>query len=411
MAKLLHRKDIKTKLEKQWQQGKFHVDWLQNANQEVAVRLAKPTGKQWLHHYDDVKYWLDDIQHYERLSGVVIAKQDIQYQAVGMQRLPVTIHFTHMEALARYLGRWQEWQLFLRNANLTQEQLPQLIPWLLTHITTIIQYAQSWPKLIKVCQYFIQNPNPDCYMRQLDIQGIDTKFIEQHKGVLRNLLNTLLPNEAIQHPTETLNEHGFEKRFGLRYEEPQIRFRLLDPLMYDDFSGLSDLTIPLSQFKALDILIDTVYITENKLNGLTFPSVNNAMVIFGLGYGIQALKDIRWLNRCQIYYWGDIDSHGLAMLSQWRSYYPNSRSLLMDQDTLLSCQEFWGEEPGHKQCPAAELAHLTAPELQLFHDLKSHKWQPDLRLEQERIPYDRVLTAVRSTIGFKPGVLLNSPRN
>ncbi len=47
------------------------------------------------------------------------------------------------------------------------------------------------------------------YIRELPVE-VHTKFIEENKGVLKNLLDYLLP-EGMVHTGET----DFEKRFGL----------------------------------------------------------------------------------------------------------------------------------------------------------------------------------------------------
>lgn len=117
-----------------------------------------------------------------------------------------------------------------------------------------------------------------------------------------------------------------------------------------------------------------------QINGLAFPQKNNSMVIFGKGYGIHTLKQIPWLAKCKIYYWGDIDTDGFAMLSQIRSYYPRTQSLLMDEATLLACKAFWGEEAKAKKQTPEVLTDLTPEEAQVYRRLKEDHWQPRLRL-------------------------------
>ncbi|MGI6299138.1 MAG: Wadjet anti-phage system protein JetD domain-containing protein [Saccharofermentanales bacterium] len=41
-------------------------------------------------------------------------------------------------------------------------------------------------------------------------------------------------------------------------------------------------------------------------------------MIFGAGYGFDHLASASWLNQKDIYYWGDIDTHGFAILNQLR---------------------------------------------------------------------------------------------
>jgi hypothetical protein len=68
-----------------------------------------------------------------------------------------------------------------------------------------------------------------------------------------------------------------------------------------------------------------VFITENETNFLAFPEVADAIVVFGAGYGWEALARASWLHRCQLHYWGDIDTHGFAILDQLRGYFPARR--------------------------------------------------------------------------------------
>src|SRR5262249_1385055 len=56
--------------------------------------------------------------------------------------------------------------------------------------------------------YFVEHPRPQCYIRELPVR-VHTKFVEQHAGILRELLEFLLPPEAIQPDAKT-----FTQRFG-----------------------------------------------------------------------------------------------------------------------------------------------------------------------------------------------------
>ncbi len=45
-------------------------------------------------------------------------------------------------------------------------------------------------------------------------------------------------------------------------------------------------------------------------------------------------RQVSWLDSCALWYWGDIDIEGLTILSRLRSLFPQTRSLLMDGETL-----------------------------------------------------------------------------
>jgi hypothetical protein len=227
------------------------------------------------------------------------------------------------------------------------------------------------------------------YTRQLDIAEVDTKFIEGRKGLLAELLDRVLPDTAID-PQEK-GARNFERRYGLRSEAPLIRFRILDPAL--SIQGLSDLTIPPEQFARLNLPVQRVFITENMVNGLAFPDVTGGLVIFGLGYGLERLAEIGWLRTADLQYWGDIDTHGFSILNQLRAKLPQTRSFLMDRETLMTHRALWGQEESNKRF-GGKLERLTEPEQALFEDLKHDRLGDRVRLEQERIGYDRVRRTV-----------------
>jgi hypothetical protein len=138
---------------------------------------------------------------------------------------------------------------------------------------------------------------------------------------------------------------------------------------------------------------NTVFITENEINGLAFPAFPNALVIFGLGYRVEALRRLPWLADKRLYYWGDIDTHGFAILNRFRRAFPHARSLLMDQATLEAHRPVWGQEAADKRF-TGPLDHLTEDEAALFQALRDDHLAPALRLEQEHIAQRWLLEAL-----------------
>ena len=246
----------------------------------------------------------------------------------------------------------------------------------------IMEYRDIWDKLLNICHYFVAYPKPNLYLRELDIEGVDSKFIEQHKRILDILLEVVLELQFYDSSIRKISHYGFEKKYGLKYDLPLIRFRILDSSLY--IQGLDDLSLPLKLFECLDLKCHDVYITENKINGLTFPKRKSAIVIFGLGYGIESLKEIEWLKDKQLYYWGDIDTHGFAMLSQIRGYFPSTESILMNYETLMRFKHLVVIE---NKPFKGELNNLTNDEYRVFDGLKNNDYGEALRIEQERIPY------------------------
>jgi hypothetical protein len=358
----------------------------------LEIRFRTPGSKEMLDEFTLVRDWIQILERSSRNAqqhGYEIVWKTVSHRTLGSQRIPQRIFFAGPEDWLGYIDKEKEARLFGNLIRYTRTTLPELLPYLAEKPHKALANAESWEQLITVCRWFRKNPKPQRYIRQLDIVGIDTKFIETQKAVLIDLLPLVLKSDDYQTEITTLAGHGFERKFGLAFDPPLIRLRLLDPALVRH--GLSDLTIPLSQLAEHDFGARRIFITENKINGLSFPEVTRSLVIFGLGYGVEMLQVVSWLKDKEIVYWGDIDTHGFAILSQLRGYFPQIVSILMDRKTLLDHQEMWVTEPAEKIF-TGELPHLTAEEDILFRELKQNTLGPHVRLEQERIRFS-ALTA------------------
>ena len=108
------------------------------------------------------------------------------------------------------------------------------------------------------------------------------------------------------------------------------------------------------------------------------------MAIFGAGYGWDSLAKAAWLTDCRVFYWGDIDTHGFAILNQLRGRFPHAESLLMDRETLMAHESLWGREDSQA---LGDLPLLTTAERELFDALRDNRIRANLRLEQEMIGF------------------------
>ena len=318
--------------------------------------------------------------------GYRIEWQDVNTRLYGRQRLPQRVWFDDESSFLKALGKQTEVDEFRRLIRHTQEACPELIAWLPGNVTRLLDHASIWPQLILVCQYFLAHPRPGRYARELPIP-VDTKFVERNQAVLRDLLDFLLPPEA-RHDTP-----HFEKRFGLRFEEPRVHFRVLDPRLQQRMSlPFDDLTVPISQFGSVSPTGLTVLIVENKKTFLSLPSLDNTLAIFGGGGAAELLTAIQWLSACRLLYWGDLDVHGFHILSRLRDAFPNLVSIMMDLQTLLRFEIHHG--PG-KPATYEEVSHLTQSERQAYAVVKLK----GLLLEQERIPHEYCMKQLQEVTG------------
>lgn len=311
--------------------------------------------------------------------GYSLEFQKVKTKHLGTQDLPTSIYFATENDYLKFLGKENEVELFNESLIKIISAFPQLKEWTIKNPSKIIQNQTEWENILNVCRYFKQNPKPNLYIRELPIK-VHTKFIEWNQNVIKDLLDILIS----EHCKKT--EKQFEKRFNLKYAEPQIRFKVLDKeISQRYFSGLEDIAIPVSQFKALDLPIERVIVFENKTSfytALTLPKMNNTIALFGSGFSVSNLKNVSWFANKDLLYWGDIDVQGFEILSQFRGYFPQTKSVLMEQQTF---EKFFENDEGKPTNVSIKL-NLTVEEQQLYDILRANNW----RLEQEKIPFTYV---------------------
>ncbi|MEN8132804.1 MAG: Wadjet anti-phage system protein JetD domain-containing protein [Pseudomonadota bacterium] len=383
--------EIKARALRLWNSGRVLRAWL--GGDEVfplTLPAGRPTAAQLLRNFSKVQGWKADLEAGCKCRldyGYRIEYAEINHRKLGRQRLPKRVIFDAVDDLVAYIRKRAELTRFARLAKNIRYDQPALTHWIERYPMKVLEHEEDWSRLLAVIAFFKINPVPNRYLRELDIKGVDTKFIERRKGLIAELLDTVLPADAIDPGITGLASHGFERRYGLKYDQATIRFRWLDTGIVQYYGELDDLSVPISRFSNLDPPCRRVFITENKINGLSFPQMPESMIIFGLGYGISSLKNVEWLHSKAIYYWGDIDTHGFSILSQLRGYFLHARSFLMDRSTLERFQKAWVQEQETKRF-IGEPEHLSDTERQLYRLLHDNRLGKRVRLEQERIAFE-----------------------
>ncbi len=354
----------------------------------VTFSAGVVSSKHMLENYSSVQ---DDINALKAESrevsgaGYEILYRKIHHKKLGNQLAPAKISISTKEDFLFLIKKKKLFAIFQKGFLQLMEALPDLMPLIEKNPMLILKYHEVLYDLIGVCKFFRDHTCRGKYIRQLDIPGIDTKFIEAHKLILKQMLDFVLPSHFINGKYTGISNHGFEKRFNLKYDMPLVRFRILDFDLIKKF-GFQDISTTIEEFARLDLPVNKVFITENKINGLIFPMVKQSMVIFGLGYGIQSLQNISWLAQKRLFYWGDIDTHGFSILSMLRHYFPEVQSFLMDKQTLFEFKKSWVKEPNEKRF-VSSLASLTDDENFLFNDLVNNRYGDMIRPEQECISH------------------------
>lgn len=374
--------DLRAQVQRLWDRGDLlRAAVTDTVSWPLRLTLKAPSASDLSDRFESVRNWARAIAD---TPQVRIEWREWRHRVQGMQRLPAAVWLDTLQDALAFIGKARQAQRYTALWQQTAAAQPALLAWLSRRPLQALELAERWERLLAVVAWLQAHPRPAVYLRQVDVPGVDSKFIEAHRGVLAELLDVALPPEVIERDATGVAQ--FTRRFGFLDKPVRIRFRLLDPLLpsLPGCEGLPDITLDTGSFASLKLPVRHVFITENEINFLAFPPTADAIVVFGAGYGWEALARAEWLQRCQLHYWGDIDTHGFAILDQLRGHFPGAASFLMDRDTLLAHRLHWGEEPDPVR---HELARLTPEETAVYDDLRFDRHQPRLRLEQERVGF------------------------
>jgi len=380
--------DLCAQVHKLWNRGELLAS-LVTGNSLFPKRLAlkAPTSAEMTDRFDEVRTWIADIL---AMPHCRVEMREFKHRVFGANAVPHELWIDTVDDALALIGKRRDVARYTALIGLTSERQPQLLDWLAKRPMRTLELGDDWPLLLEIVAWLLAHPRPGVYLRQVDIPGVHSKFIEAHRGVLAELLDIVLPPEAID-PTAS-GVSLFPKRYGFRDKPMRIRFRVLDAehaLLPGDL--VQDITLDAESFARIDPNITRVFITENETNFLAFPELKDSLVIFGAGYGFEMLSRAEWLSRCRIHYWGDIDTHGFAILDQLRSQFGHVESILMDRTTLQAFEAHWCEEDKQE---LRDLPRLNPAERALYDDLRDNRIRKNLRLEQERIGFSWVASAL-----------------
>ena len=369
---------------KKWDNGSLIRDLVEKSMTfPFRIPLKMPSSGEMVFSFNEVRLWAGDLEDRSLSASWSLERKEVNHRELGRNRIPSALVFQDKHDLLVFLGKKREFEDYFRYFERLIMSFPALKEWALQKPHSLLKYGPELERLIRIINWIKEHPRPGIYLRQLSLDEIDTKYIEHRRGLLTVWLDSVLESSAVNDAARGVR--NFERRYGFLQRPDLIRFRYLDPDV--SLKGFTDLTVRADEFCRLEPEIGTVFVVENDISALAFPPVSNALVLFGRGYHFEPLADAVWLQNKNIYYWGDLDSHGFAILAQFRKLFPNTQSILMDRATLLSHKAHWTKE---KSAVPTVPAGLTGDEKALMKDLIENRYGENIRLEQEFILYFRL---------------------
>ena len=391
MAKLLLPEAASAQLARHYQRG--HAAWLRatqppdtTSRWPWRLPLGSPTEAEATARPTGVRAW---VQAWQAWPGPgVVQWHTVQWPRLGSQHLPQALVLPGPEALADIAGQGRRWRRAstrlgslavawppLAGANVSQRVFDSLAD----------DTDDDIQRLAALLHWVATQPASGLTLRQLPVPGLHTKWLEQRKALVLDLL-------ALRPGADAAAGRDLHAHLGLTRPPVRLRLRLLCPQLRQGVGGLTDLEAPLAELAALRWQPQRVLVVENLDSGLALPDLAGTVAVLKLGHAVSQLRQLPWLAGAQLVYWGDIDTHGLVMLDKARQAWPQVQSMLMDPATLRAHHSLCVEEPQPWAGPTPTL--LQGDELALFNGLVQGTWGHQLRLEQERLPWNLVLRAL-----------------
>jgi hypothetical protein len=376
-------------LRRRWDSGSLLAKYASGDGWEpIGLSLRGPTVSDVASDFgaaqDWARSWLDPARHGFRIECTTVGGR-----VVGFNEVPRRAWVDSFEQACRILKVNDLVREFDKATSLAEAKVPRLAAWARANPMALLATRDSWPDLLRTVQWIDQSAAASHYLREIDVPGIDTKFIEQHRGILTTLLEAQLDPERVD---LSRPRSDFAGRFGFRGKPEYVRMRALDGEL---IGGFTEYTVRVDELADRPPTQGTVFIVENETTYLALPTAMEAIAICSGGYAVSRLAGLPWLAERRVIYWGDIDTHGFAMLSQLRSSLPLTDSILMDQATLLAHEGQWVREPKPTN---ARLPGLNEAEHGLYVDLIEGRFGEAVRLEQERISFGSVKEALNSAL-------------
>lgn len=393
------RRDVVQVLEKRWHRGEFLTALAQGLPVvPQSVPLRGPGAREVADRFGEVQDWVRRWE--DGAAGLRLEYGTVGGRLIGANRLPVRTWVDDEALLWRTLGVGADVQAFRQLLAHTRLKYPELEPWVHRNPQAALAETAVWERLLAVVRWIVDCGGPEVYLRQIDVPGVDTKFVESRRRVLAELLDAVLPADRVN---DAAPRGSFAERYRLAAKPAYLRCRCLDarplldtrPLLGARPVGPTELTFRVDELAQIVLPGQKVIIVENEITFLALPAASDTLAILGGGYGVTRLAPVPWLQEREVHYWGDLDTHGFAILDRLRAFLPAARSLLMDRSTLEGHREHWGRESSPVN---ARLERLSEPEQALYADLVEDRYAPAVRLEQERIRFGLVRAAVDSLI-------------
>jgi hypothetical protein len=392
---------------------RFELDYpkwvLQRGTWPLRIPLQPPSTAQRRTDPVACRTWAEDWRAYQGPGTVHYANAQF---LTGTQPMPQRLEIENaaQAALAHPTTR-ATWQRCSERLPSLQEALPQA-RFDTKAIKDIIELdPDEYERLLATTTWLNSHPTSGFLLRQLPIEGIDTKWLESHESLVLKMLGVREPSTdepaPVDDPDAPSTRRGrLHERLGLRTVPQLVQVTVLDPVLRAHVGGMRHFAASVEDLNGWLETPVTVLVLENKETAYALTGDHpGCVVLHGHGFHVHNYARISWVrSAASVVYWGDIDGPGLEFLNDLRALGVQARSILMDTATLRDFRRLstTGSVPRRTTLP-----WLTTSERELLDELVDHAGRnpSGLLLEQERIPWHHALPAIESVLTTHAGAV------
>lgn len=364
--------DIVVKVRRRWTDGTLLRAYAEaEPFPEIEVPLRGPKSAEIGDDLGAVRSWVAALEAGRRSdTRYALVWTAIGGRHFGRNQVPSRAVVSTFDQAWALLGVASEVRRFEQVLSLTGHTEP-VRAWVLAHPHQAMTLAGEWERLLAAYAWLDAHRGSGQFLREISAPGVDTKLAERHRAVLAGLLG--VPSSAA----------GFLSGLGLRAKPELVRLRFAPGLGMPD--PLTELAVRTDELGELPLRPGVALVVENEITYLSVDVPEAGVVIWGKGFEVDRVGRLPWLSDIDVTYWGDLDTHGFAILDRLRTWLPETRSVLMDRESLLAHRDRWVRE----ERPArSRLVRLTDEERELYDDLVADRLGERVRLEQERIDWE-----------------------
>ena len=219
-------------------------------------------------------------------SRYALQWQSIGGRQIGRNRLPVRAVVSSTEQAWALLGVAALVRRFDELLTLAHQH-PRVREWVVDHPHHALGLGPEMSRLIAAYVWLDGHRQSNRYLREISAPGVDTKFAERHRPVLAAMLGV------------SSTASGFLAGLGLRSKPGLVRLRPA-PSLGVPGPTLTELAGRSEELAQLSVEPRVALIIENEISYLSVDVPEDGVVIWGKGFEVDSVGQLRWLAEADI---------------------------------------------------------------------------------------------------------------